>query len=134
MDLKYDMEFDRLASVSGGFAQVTQLLDDDGGEYFPTLHVTIRVTCTNQGILKTMVPSPTPSQYNVVSIHCVDEGASVLVCTLETHKVYTLPSTCMFLALTSMTGNVTQSSHGPLSGQSKFVVACTSSYDRSAHV
>jgi hypothetical protein len=33
MDLKYDPEFGRLASIGSGFPQVTQLLGDDGSEW-----------------------------------------------------------------------------------------------------
>jgi len=41
------------------------------------------------------------SKYNVISIHFCDDGASVLVCTLETHKV------CVIHKLFSVTIHLT---------------------------
>lgn len=69
IDLKFDAQFGRLASVGNGFAQVSQLQTTDGK------------------LLQPMVSSPTSSRYTATSIHFRDEGASVLVCTLETHKI-----------------------------------------------
>ena len=41
-------------------------------------------------LLKPMVPSPTSSKYTATSIHFRDDGVSILICTLETHKVCVL--------------------------------------------
>ena len=34
LDLKYDAQFGRLASVGNGFPQVSELLTTDGGQHF----------------------------------------------------------------------------------------------------
>jgi len=43
--------------------------------------------CAMTGKIRTMVSSPIPSKYTVLSICFCDNGASVVVCTLETHKM-----------------------------------------------
>ncbi|KIM72519.1 hypothetical protein PILCRDRAFT_81788, partial [Piloderma croceum F 1598] len=68
LDLKFDPEFGRLASVGSGFLQVSQLRPTDE-------------------LLKPIVSSPELSKYTATSIHFYDGGASIITCTLETHKV-----------------------------------------------
>ena len=46
------------------------------------------MVCLTAGMLRPMVSSPTSSRYSVISIHFYDGGASILVCTLETHKMF----------------------------------------------
>jgi hypothetical protein len=90
LDLKYDAHFGRLASVGNGFPQVSELLTTDGGEHFLTLTADnmLMMAPLAVGMLRPIISSPTSSRYNVISIHFCDDGASILVCTLETHKMF----------------------------------------------
>lgn len=90
LDLKYDSQFGRLASVGNGFPQVSELLNTDGGKCLLTTadDNILMVACLTIGMLRPMVSSPISSQYSVISIHFCDDGASILVCTLETHKMF----------------------------------------------
>ena len=88
LDLKFDAQFGRLASVGSGFPQVSQLRPLDGGEYCGTSCAGVLTDdVLTLELLKPMVPSPETSKYTATSIHFRDDGASILTCTLETHKV-----------------------------------------------
>ena len=83
MDLKYDDNFDRVASVGGSSVHVWQL---DEGDTSALTNVDV-FTQSSLGVLKPMALSTSRSEYEITGVHFVDDGASVIVCTMEDHKV-----------------------------------------------
>lgn len=83
LDLKFDSRFSRIASVGQGFPQVWSR---ELGMFQNARNYSFKLNSTT-ATFNRMNRTPTPSRFTAISVHFCDEGASLLVCTLETHKM-----------------------------------------------
>lgn len=84
LDIKYDSLFGRIATVGCGSSQVWSCNAD---RKCTSIIVNDFVVNSPAGSLRAMNPTPTTSHFTAISVNFWEDGASLLVCTLETHTV-----------------------------------------------
>ena len=57
------------------------------GAFLYTFYYSNVFTQSSLGVLKPMALSTSRSEYEITGVHFVDDGASMIVCTMEDHKV-----------------------------------------------
>ena len=126
MDLKFDPQFCRLASVGGSSAQLCHIVTTDGREWTLKVFWTLLNLLHSAAMQRLIPPSPS-TPFTAVSVHFCDNGASLLLTTLETHKVSVSHTPCHDVSYPPrFSVIVTWLSLGRWNGRNKFVQECRS--------
>lgn len=83
IDMKDNDKFDIVASIRGGPVKVWWLDEGNTG----TSTNTCTFTQVLLGILQPMASYTSHSKYKITGVHFMDDGASMIICMMEDHKV-----------------------------------------------